>query len=281
MLISDEVPIPFDAFIRDVDTVEDVDVIADEIDGTIAAAQPPSLGSAVAVGRPVRTRPGRVVVALSMATSDRQDVDELVDRLVDRLAEVTGLALDGPDGHVHHDPADLEHRAQVDVARGRLATALDIVVCTHEGGPGTYVVTVEGPADRLGALVSATGAAPTASRKALLTATGPMTTEAEGSSVLVAATEHAHRIGGRATVFPGQEWLADDVPVVDVLRRTPIDEVRSTQGTFAPTALLRAYGFVRPRYEDGALVLSVGHDDPLVVTPWEVRYCRPCCGADH
>jgi hypothetical protein len=188
---------------------------------------------------------------------------------------------DGRDGrHEHHDPTDLAYWAEVDAARGRLATALDIVVCTHcLGEPArTYVVTVEGPARLLTALVSAAKAAPEAKRRALLTLAGTETEEPTGSVLLAAAARHAHHAGGRAEVFPGQELLTIDRPVPDVLDQTAIDEVRGTQGPFAAEAVLRAFGYVRPSYVDGALVLSVGHDDPLVVTPWEVRYCRPCCG---
>jgi hypothetical protein len=280
-LLNNEVAIPFGAFARDHEP--DIDVIADEIDGTIVTAEPAR--SAVTMSAPpLHSSVGRVVIAVAAAGAGSPPVaDQLVDQLLCRLADLAGLAAGRfQSGHEHHDPADLLYWAEVDAGRGRLATALDIVVCTHHLGVGerTYVVTVEGPEHRLGGLVSAANAVRGASRTVLLTPAGPVTTEPSGSVVTLAAARHGHRRGGRAEVFPGQEWLADDVPVADVLGRTAIDEVRSTQGPFASGAVLRAFGFVRPSYDDGALVLTVGLDDPLVVTPWEVRYCQPCCGLD-
>jgi hypothetical protein len=283
-LLNNEIPIPFGAFGAHLAAAEDIDVLADEIDGTIITAEP--VPSAVMVAAPpLHTGFGRVVIAVAGGEAESlAAAHEIVDRLLGPLAERAGLATGmAQGGHDHHDPADLDHWAQVDAARGRLATELGIVVCTHHLGLSrrTYVVTLEAPARLLGVLVPAVEAIPTATRMALLTAQGPTTTEPAGSVVTLAAAMHAHRVGGRAEVFPGQQWLTEDLPVSDVLRRTAIDEIRSTQGPFAPGAVLRAYGFVRPSYDQGALVLTVGHDDPLIVTPWEVRYCRPCCGIDH
>jgi hypothetical protein len=281
-LLNNEVAIPFGAFARDHEP--EIDVIADEIDGTIVTAEPAR--PAVTMGTPpLDSNVGRVVIAVAAADAGSPPVaDQLVDQLLDRLADLAGPAAGRfQSGHEHHDPADLVYWAEVDAARGRLATALDIVVCTHHlGGPQrTYVVTIEGPEHRLGGLVSAASTVRGASRTVLLTPAGPITAESAGSVVTLAAARHAHRLAGRVEVFPGQEWLTDDLPVADVLERTAVDEVRSTQGPFGPAAVLRAYGYVRPSYDEGALVLRVGHDDPLVVTPWELRYCRPCCGLDH
>lgn len=283
-LVNDEIAIPFGVFTSDRDPVEDIDVLSDEIDGGIVAAEP-GHSAATAAAPPLHAGAGRVVMAVAGDDDgSRQSADNLVDRLVTGLARFAGSGLgDGHGRHVrheHHDPADLAYWAEVDAARGRLATALDIVVCTHYlGAPRrTYVVTVEGPARLFPALRSTAEAAPDAGRRALLTPAGPVTEEPAGSVLLVAAARHAHHTGGRAEAFPGQEWLTVDRPVAEVLDRTAIEQVRGTQGPFAPGAVLRAYGYVRPSYLDGDLVLAVGHDDPLVVTPWEVRYCPPCCG---
>ena len=136
----------------------------------------------------------------------RQSADDLVDRLVTGLARFAGSGLRDGRGrhgrHEHHDPADLAYWAEVDAARGRLATALDIVVCTHYlGAPRrTYVVTVEGPARLLPALRSAAEAAPEAGRRALLTPAGPVTGEPTVSVLLVAAAPtmppHRRACGG-------------------------------------------------------------------------------------
>ena len=285
-MLNTEIAIPFNAFAPDREPVEDIDVLTDEIDGTIVAVEPGR--SAATMGDPpLRAGAGRVVVSVAGdGAGSSQSAEEMVDRLLEELAEFEGIAGGAHTSrHEHHDPADLEHWGQVDAARGRLATALDIVICTHYLGARqrTYVVTLEGPAQRLFALLSAAEAVPQAKRRALLTPAGAVTAEPAGSVLLVAAARHAHHLGGRAEVFPGQEWLAVERPVADVLDRTAIDEVRGTQGPFAPGAVLRAYGFVRPSYADGALVLTVGHDDPLVAHAMERgrRYCRPCCGEDR
>jgi hypothetical protein len=279
-LLTDEIPIPFGAFGSGREVVEDLDVLADEIDGTIVTAEPDRSAVTLAAISP-RMAAGRVVIAVAGPDEGSAPAaEDMVDRLLDRLADSGGIDLHQDQAHEHHDSADLEYWAQVDAARGRLATALGIVVCTHHLGLSqrTYVVTVEAPARLLGVLVSAAKGVPPATRLALLTPDGPTTTEPDSSVVTLAAVRHGHRVGGRAEVFPGQEWLTEDLPVTDVLSRTAIDAVRSTQGPFASGAALRAYGFVRPSYDNGALVLTVGHDDPLIVTPWEVRHCRPCCG---
>lgn len=283
-MLNNEIAIPFGAFAAGRPGVEDIDVMTAEVDGTIVAAEP-ERSAAASVAPAPHAAAGRVVIAVAGAdVGSLASADEMLDRLLDRLAESEGVASGLQQGqeHEHHDPADLVYWAEIDAARGRLAAALGIVVCTHHLGVSqrTYVVTVEAPAALLGVLVSAAQALPTATRKALLTPVGATTTEPAGSVVTLAAARHAHHVGGRAEVFPGQEWLTEDLPVADVLARTAIDEVRSTQGRFAPGAVLRAFGFVRPSYADGALVLTVGHDDPMIVTPWEVRYCRPCCGLE-
>jgi hypothetical protein len=287
-LLNNEIAIPFGVFTSGCGPVEDIDVLSDEIDGGIVAAEP-GRSAATMADPPMHARAGRVVVAVAgEGAGSSHWADDLVDQLVTQLAEFAGSGHgdrhsdrhDRQGRHEHHDPADLAYWAEVDAARGRLATALDIVVCTHYLGMPvrTYVVTVEGPARLLAALLSVTEASPEANRRALLTPAGAQTEEPTGSVLLAAAARHAHRTGGRAEVFPGQEMLTVDRPVLEVLDHTAIDEVRGTQGPFAPEAVLRAYGYVRPSYVDGDLVLAVGHDDPLVVTPWEVRYSRPCCG---
>jgi len=96
-----------------------------------------------------------------------------------------------------------------------------------------------------------------------------------------AAAEHRDRVAGRAVHYPGQETLVGDVPVTEVLAGTAIEAVTSTHGAYAAGATLRTGGFVRPRYEDGALVLHVGHEDPALLMPWEIAEPTPCCGEDH
>jgi hypothetical protein len=271
---AEEAAIPFAAFAAA--EGDGLDVMSDEIDGTVVPVESAS-SAGTPISLPAYALPGRVVVAIAV---EAEAAEHVVDVLLDHLGRLTGVTPDGlhpgrpvdADGHLHHDPADLEFWGQVDVERGRLASALDVTVCTHERGS---VISVDAPEVRLGALVSA--ASKLSERRVLLTRQGPVTTEPEGSVILAAASLHAFRRGGRAVAFPGQEDLAYDVPVADVLVLTAIDDIRSTQEPYAPGAVLRAYGFVRPTYDRGSLVLTVGHDDPMIVTPWEARYCRPCC----
>jgi hypothetical protein len=280
-LLDREVAIPFESFAPEHDEVEDIDVLSDEIDGTVVAAEPERSAAAPVPPLALDALPGRCVLGVEVLPAA---ADETVGRLLDGLAEAEHIApaIYASHGHVHHDPADLAYWAQVDVARGRLATALDVVVCTQRmGAPQRAYVTVDAPAGLLETLSDVAPGLTGATSVALLTSTGARTTEPNDSALVLAAAMHAHRLGGRADAFPGQQWLIDDLPVPEVLARTAIDEIRSTQGEFAPAARLLAHGFVRPSYDSGMLVVRVGHDDPLVVTPWEVRYCRPCCGAEH
>jgi hypothetical protein len=272
--LQDEVAIPFAAFATA--RVETIEVIADEVDGSVVAVQAPGGCLHPPVGTSTAAA-GRAVVAV--AGSGWHTLDEPVDGLLTRLADLVGLVHDLP-AYGHHNPADLGYWAAVDQSRGRVAFALDLVVCSHGSvQPGSpYIVTVEAPAHRLGVLVTAASQLPAADRRALLTSAGSVTSEAADADVVVAAAAHAGRAGGRAEAFPGQQWIGEDIPVVEVVARSAIEDVLSTVGQYAQDAVLRAYGFVRPRYELGRLVLTVGHDDPHVVTPWEVRYCRPCCG---
>lgn len=278
-LLDREIAIPFDAFAPARDEVAAIDVLADEIDGSVVAVEPARSAAAPVPQPALAAFRDRCVLGIE---ADPAAADGFVDRLLDGLAmaEHVGPATYASRSHVHHDPADLPYWAEVDAARGRLATALDIVVCTQRlGSPQRAYVTVDAPAGLLGTLASVAARLAEVASTALLTSAGAFTTQPSGSSLVLAAATHAGRLGGRADAFPGQQWLIDDLPVTEVLARTAIDEIRSTQGEYAAGALLRAHGFVRPGYESGALVLRVGHDDPLVVTPWEVRYCRPCCSA--
>ena len=168
--------IPFAAFA--VSEPHDVEVMADEIDGTVVRVQAPRGGLHPTAG-PAVAAPGRAVVAV--AGVGWHTLDELVDGFLGRFAQTSvGLVHELPSTQVHHDPADLGHWTAVDRSRGRVASALDVVVCSHGlVQPGaTFVVSIDAPAHMLGALVTAASELSAAQRRALLTSAGSVTCEA-------------------------------------------------------------------------------------------------------
>ena len=91
---------------------------------------------------------------------------------------------------------------------------------------------------------------------------------------------HAARSSGRAIHFPGAEGVHGTLTVAELLAGTAIDEVAGL-GT-APVeddTLVHTFGFLRPVFRAGALVLPVVPFGDGGVTPYEVRTPTPCCAA--
>jgi hypothetical protein len=163
--------------------------------------------------------------------------------------------------------------------------ASGLIACTHlVDSPWRHeAVSVRGPALVLAWLYEAAArrdgvAAVLLDADGVTASSGPDDRRAGASQ---AAAEHRDRIAGRAVHYPGQHALVGDVPVADVLAGTAIEALLSSHGEYAATAVLRTGGFIRPRLEDGRLVLHVGHEDPELLMPWEVAEPTPCCGQDH
>lgn len=282
-----DVPIPFDAFATDtVDLREPDDVVVATLDATPAPVAEAWPGRRRAAGPrprlPLRAAPGRVVLALRSPQGRSREVEELVTRTCAVLAPGDDLLAHAASRPHAHDPAAARWWAQVDAARARAVAAYDLTACAHPGG----VLTIDAPAGLLWpvllAVRTAAGRTPF-----VLTEHGPgrcRDDAGDGTAASVdlvrACADHAHRQSGTALVFAGQQWLRRDLSVLDVLAHTAVDAVVSSSGPYAPDAVLAARGHVRPSWEDGRLVVRVGHDDPRVLVPWEVRSVAPCCGGE-
>lgn len=98
---------------------------------------------------------------------------------------------------------------------------------------------------------------------------------------VAAASEHRTRRSGRAAYFPGINRLAGALPVRDVLAWSSIERVSVLIGGDAdPDTVLQTRNFLRPRWQDGQLVLAVQEGPHGTLVPFEVPKPTPCC-ADH
>lgn len=87
--------------------------------------------------------------------------------------------------------------------------------------------------------------------------------------------------GTRLFVFPGHHLLVGALAAGDLVDGTGIDEVRGVGGLDpAEDALVDTQDFVRPRVEDGRLVLHVRPSAEGLLVPFEQPNPTPCC-ADH
>ena len=179
-----------------------------------------------AAGRPGtrRRRPGRGRRRIPPAA------EEMVDRLYksrprprDRTAAQTQVARAPRPPPTSCTGA----RSTAEVASPR---ALDIVICTpHLVYRATYLRRHSGRLARAvfsPLLRRGSRAAGQATRA--VTFAGAVTAELAGSVLFVSGGSPAPTTGGRGGGFPGQEWLAVERPVADVLDRTAIEEVRGT-----------------------------------------------------
>ena len=85
----------------------------------------------------------------------------------------------------------------------------------------------------------------------------------------------------RLFVFPGHAGLAGTMTVAELLLVSGIDEVRGLAGT-TPSLddLVDTQEFVRPRRQEGRLVLTVRPADDDRYVPFEQPNPTPCC-SDH
>jgi hypothetical protein len=83
----------------------------------------------------------------------------------------------------------------------------------------------------------------------------------------------------RLFVFPGQAGLRSTLTIGELLLTTGIDEVCGLAGT-APGLddVLDTQDFVRPRRQDGRLVLTVRAAEGDRYVPFEQPHPTPCCG---
>ncbi|MCW2540163.1 MAG: hypothetical protein JWN95_1888 [Frankiales bacterium] len=100
-----------------------------------------------------------------------------------------------------------------------------------------------------------------------------------GVGVSQALDEVRRRAGGRAVRFPGREALTGSLPIAAVLADSAIDRMTLLGGgTIAPDWQLTTRDFVRPRWQQGDLVLAVMPAGSGTVAPFEVPNPTPCCG---
>ncbi len=102
----------------------------------------------------------------------------------------------------------------------------------------------------------------------------------------LAATEHVHRRGGRAVIYPGVDRLTGAVTVADLLDLTAVDRITvlgmppaDAQGPDPATRVLTR-DHVRPEWQDGHLTLTLLPAAGGTLAPFEVPDPTPCC-ADH
>ncbi|MCQ4210848.1 hypothetical protein [Streptomyces longispororuber] len=97
-----------------------------------------------------------------------------------------------------------------------------------------------------------------------------------------AVTDGAWDAAGRAVVFPGVAALTGTLTVAELVGRSAIAGVRvlGTAAAPEPDTVLVTREFVRPQWEDGALVLAAMPAVGGTLVPFEDPDPTPCC-ADH
>ncbi len=93
-----------------------------------------------------------------------------------------------------------------------------------------------------------------------------------------AVQAHRTRRSGRVIVFPGCTTNAGTVMVEELLATSAIDRVRVLAGGRAdPGSLVRTRNFLRPRWDDGELVLDTQPAAGGALVPFETPFPTPCC----
>ena len=95
------------------------------------------------------------------------------------------------------------------------------------------------------------------------------------------ATAVAEPREGRCVRFPGQERLTGAHSASSIVAETAIDEVVGIGTPVAPDAVVETFGFVRPNFQDGRLVLLVEPAVGGVFQPAEIEQPHECCGGRH
>ncbi|MFF2327874.1 MULTISPECIES: hypothetical protein [unclassified Streptomyces] len=95
-------------------------------------------------------------------------------------------------------------------------------------------------------------------------------------------TDGAWDEAGRAVLYPGADALTGTLTVAELVSRSVIERVQVLGAADAPTpdTLLVTREFVRPRWQNGELVLAAMPATGGTLVPFEVPDPTPCC-ADH
>ena len=184
--------------------------------------------------------------------------------------------------------ADAHLLAAVDEALAGSGTGAELV-SLHEDRPAPGSRT----GVRIGVALRLTGepADPAAARSALERAlSGPVLPEtgADGSEdaaapACTALAQAGAGTSGRVVRFPGQATVRGQVSVADLVATTGIDRVRGLYGPVADTDVVETgpRGFLRPRWEDGELVLLVEPVAGGLLQPFEIESPHQCCDGQH
>lgn len=86
---------------------------------------------------------------------------------------------------------------------------------------------------------------------------------------------------GRCVRFPGQDRLTGAHTASSIVADTAIDEVVGIGTSVTPDAVVDTFGFVRPNFQDGRLVLLVEPAAGGVFQPAEIEQPHECCGGRH
>ncbi|MFF2732146.1 hypothetical protein ACFVS9_30075 [Streptomyces sp. NPDC058008] len=113
--------------------------------------------------------------------------------------------------------------------------------------------------------------------------------EAAAEDVRARLTSRGHRVkdgawdeAGRAVLYPGAAALTGTLTVAELVARSAIARVRvlGTADRPDPATRVVTREFVRPRWQDGELVLAAMPAAGGTLVPFEVPDPTPCC-ADH
>ncbi|MEU1054326.1 hypothetical protein ABZ397_17470 [Streptomyces sp. NPDC005876] len=144
----------------------------------------------------------------------------------------------------------------------RLGLPEDVFGCTH--------LVRDGGRRRVALSLAAADAAALGTARAALTGQG------------YAVTDGAPDRSGRAVLYPGAARLTGTLTVAELLERSAIARVRVLGDPAPPDPGLPLVTreFVRPRWEDGELVLAAMPHAGGTLVPFEDPAPTPCC-ADH
>jgi hypothetical protein len=181
--------------------------------------------------------------------------------------------------------AEAEH--QLLALRQQVELSSDSTVCTHEVRSGTphYAFSFGFASPPPAGLLDTIMAQFPGCSSAVVNLIGQVDGDVGGEDLLhdsagvrQAIHEVRARHGGRAFSFPGCEELVGNLPISRVLEIAAIDRIAVLGGGFAESEdVLQTRDYVRPRWDNGELVLPVMPSGVNAFAPFEVPNPTPCC----
>jgi len=192
----------------------------------------------------------------------------------------TWLGLDGG----WRDQADAEH-AVLHLLGELGADPAGAVACTHLVGAGTARAHVAATVELPGAIGPGLPAVPDGTAVAVRRQgrTEEHVEDGAGPPELLAAAReviglHRSRIGGRAFSYAGQSAVSAAMSAAEITSRTEIAAVVDLAGRVLPEhEVVKTFGFARPAFSGGQLVLMVGPYADGQHVPFELEHPTQCC----